>query len=167
MREGATNSKKAHHDLAEAEELVEDLSTPRQYPQVTYMTRSRVRVPVTSMRIENAQEKKARETQLASAEQKLTQAKSALDRAVQQIADAKSQRGEAEAEYRRAVGERRPALAAARQKAQELSARAADVEQAGLTPEKLKSRVTALETYVPFDPPTEKKRLLATLKPAG
>jgi len=36
-----------------------------------------------------------------------------------------------------------------------------------LTPEKLKSRVTALESYVPFDPTIEKNRLLATLKSAG
>ena len=32
------------------------------------------------------------------------------------------------------------------------------------TPESLKSRVTALETYVPLDPEVEKTRLLATLK---
>jgi hypothetical protein len=166
LREGATNSKKAHHDIAEAEEQVDELSTPRQYPQVTTTTRYRMRVPVTTMRNENAQEKKARETQLASAEQKLSQAKSALDRAIQQIADAKSQRGEADAEYRRAVADQRPTLTAARQKAQELAARAKDVEQP-LTPEKLRSRVTALESYVPFDPVSEKNRLLATLKPAG
>jgi hypothetical protein len=166
LREGATNSKKAHRDIAETEELVEELSVPRQVPQVTTTTRYRMRVPVTTMRNENAAEKKARETQLTSAQQKLTQAQSALDRAIQQIADAKSQRGEADAEYRRAVADRRPALAAARQKAQELAARAKDVEQP-LTAEKLKSRVTALESYVPFDPVSEKNRLLATLKPAG
>jgi DNA repair exonuclease SbcCD ATPase subunit len=119
-----------------------------------------------TMRNENAAEKKARETQLASAQQKLTQAQSALDRAKQQMTDAKSQREQADAEYRRAAADRRPALTAARQKAQELAARAKDVEQP-LTPEKLKSRVTALESYVPFDPVSEKNRLLATLKPAG
>ena len=166
LREAATNSKKAHRDIAEAEELVDELSVPQQVPQVTTMSRYRVRVPVMKMRAENAAEKKARETQLASAQQKLSQAKSALDRAIQQIADAKSQRGEADAEYRRAVADRRPALTAARQKAQELAARAKDVEQP-LTAEKLKSRVTALESYVPFDPVSEKNRLLATLKPAG
>ncbi len=166
QREGATNSKKAHRDIAEAEELVEELSVPRQVPQVTTTTRYRMRVPVTTMRNENAAEKKARETQLASAEQKLSQAKSALDRAKQQMTDAKSQREQADAEYRRAVADRRPALAAARQKAQELAARAKDVEQPW-TAEKLKSRVTALESYVPFDPVSEKNRLLATLKPAG
>jgi hypothetical protein len=165
LREGATNSKKAHRDIAEAEEQVEELSTPRQYPQAT--TTGRYRVPVMKMRSENAQEKKARETQLASAEQKLSQAKSALDRAKQQMADAKSQREEADAEYRRATAEKRPALTAARQKAHELASHSSDIDPTGLTAEKLKARVTALESYVPFDPPAEKNRLLATLKPAG
>jgi hypothetical protein len=164
LREAATNSKKAHREIADAEELVDELSVPRQYPSTSTMSRYRVRVP--TMRNENAAEKKARETQLTSAQQKLTQGQSALDRAKQQMTDAKSQREQAEAEYRRAVADRRPALTAARQKAQELAARAKDVEQP-LTAEKLKSRVTALESYVPFDPVSEKNRLLATLKPAG
>jgi hypothetical protein len=167
LREGATNSKKAHRDIAEAEEQVEELSTPRQYPQMTTTSRYRVRVPTVRMRSENAQEKKQRETQLAGAEQKLSQAKSSLDRAKQQIADAKSQRDEADLDYRRAMADKRPALAAARQKAHDLAARVSDFDPAGLTAEKLKSRVTALESYVPFDPSAEKNRLLATLKPAG
>ena len=122
---------------------------------------------VPSVRPENAQEKKARETRLAAAQQSLQQAQTSMDRAKEQMADAKKQAEEEAAEYRRAAADKRPALAAAKRKSAELALRARDAEHNGLTAEKLKSRVTDLPTYVPLDPEAEKNRLLATLKSAG
>ncbi len=168
IRLAAQKSKRAQRDLPEAEELVEMLSVPQVQGQVRYMTRNRTRVPVgVAPRPENAQEKKARETQLASAKQKLQQLESARDQAIQELSDLKSQKEQADADYRRAAAEKRPLLSTARHKAQELAARARDAEHGALTPEKLKSRVTSLDAYVPFDPETEKNRLLATLKSPG
>jgi uncharacterized protein (DUF3084 family) len=126
-----------------------------------------MRVQVPSMRPENAQEKKARETQLTSAQQKLQQAQTSLDRAKEQMADARKQAEQEATEYKRAAADKRPALVAAKRKSADLAARAKDAEHNGLTAEKLKSRVTDLETYVPLDPESEKNRLLATLKSAG
>jgi len=124
------------------------------------------RRPVRSMRAETAQERKTRETRQASARQWQQQAQSTLDQAGQQMTDIKAQREQAAAEYRQATAEKRPLLAEARKKSHELAERAKDVEYIALTPEKIKSRLTALETYVPLDPETEKTRLLATLKSA-
>src|SRR5262249_19518570 len=79
LRQAATRQKKASRDLAEAAEEVEAYSVPQTYPQVR--TTYRWRVPYTTMRSENGQEKKAREAQLASARQREQQARSALDQA--------------------------------------------------------------------------------------
>ncbi len=158
--------KKASTEVPDAQDAVDMLSTPQAIPQVRNTGGRYARTQIT-MRAETAAEKKARETQLASAKQKLQQDQAVMDQAKQEMTDLKSQIAEAEAEYKKAAAEKFPLLTAARRKAQELAARARDIEHAAMTPEKLKSRVTALETYVPLDPETEKNRLLATLKPGG
>jgi DNA repair exonuclease SbcCD ATPase subunit len=165
IRLAAQKSKKAQRDIPEAEEAVETFSVPQVYAQMR--TTTRYRVPYATTRSENAQEKKSRETQLASAKQKLQQVHASYDQARQEMSDLKSQKEQADADYRKAAAEKRPLLSAARRKAQDLAARARDSEQGALTPEKLKTRVTALETYVPLDPEIEKSRLLATLKTSG
>jgi tetratricopeptide (TPR) repeat protein len=166
-RSAGQKAKKASHDIAVVEEQVEALSQPQMMPQTSYVWRYRARVPVTTVRAENAAERKAREGQLASARQRLQSAQSSLDQAKQEMSDLKSQIEQASAEYRKAVAEKRPLLTAARRKAQDLTARARDAERGLASPEKLKSRLTALESYVPLDPETEKNRLLATLKTSG
>jgi hypothetical protein len=166
-RAAAQKSKKTSHDIAVAEEEVETLSQPQMMPQTSYVRRYYARVPVTTVRAENAAERKAREGQLASARQRLQSAQSSLDQAKQEMTDLKSQIDQASADYRKAAAEKRPLLTAARQKAQDLTARARDVEHSLASPEKLKSRLTAVESYVPLDPETEKNRLLATLKTPG
>ena len=81
IRLAAQKSKRAQCDLPEAEELVEMLSVPQVGAQVRYMTRYRTRVPVgVAPRPETAQEKKARESQLATAKQKLQQLESCANR---------------------------------------------------------------------------------------
>jgi hypothetical protein len=166
-RAAGQKAKKASHDVAVAEEEVGAYSQPQMVPQTSYVRRYYARVPVTTMRAENAAERKAREGQLASARQRLQSAQSSLDQARQEISDLKSQIEQAAADYRKATAEKRPLLTAARQKAQDLTARARDAERGLASPEKLKSRLTALESYVPLDPETEKNRLLATLKTSG
>ena len=89
------------------------------------------------------------------------------EQALQELSDLKSQKEQADADYRRAAAEKRPLLSAAKCKAQEMTARAKETDHGALTPEKLKARVTALDSYVPLDPETEKNRLLATLKSPG
>lgn len=165
LRTAAARHKKAARDMAEASEEVEALSTPQVYPQVR--TTYRYRVPYTTMRNETPQERKSRETQLASARQRAQQAESSFDQTKQQMTDTRSQREQAETEFRQATADKRSSLTEARKKSRELAARVKDVEQGELTPEKIKSRATALETYVPLDPETEKNRLLATLKSPG
>jgi len=164
LRAAATKHKRAAQDLAAASEEVDVYSTPQSYPQVRT---GRNRVPIMTSRAENAQEKKARETQLASAKQRQQQSQSTLNQTKQQMTDIKSQREQAATEFRKAAAEKRPLIAEARKKSRDLTAHARDVDHLALTPEKIKSRVTALETYVPLDPETEKNHLLATLKPAG
>ena len=163
-RAAGQKAKKASRDVAVAEEDVEVYSQPQMVPQTSYTSRYRVRVPMTTMRAENAAERKAREGQLASARQRLQSAQSTLDQAKQEISDLKSQIEQASAEYRKAAAEKRPLLTAARKKAQDLTARARDAEHGLASPEKLKSRLTAVESYVSLDPEAEKNRLLATLK---
>src|SRR5262245_13817990 len=166
-RAAGQKAKKASHDVAVAEEEVETYSQPQMMPQTSYVRRYYARVPVTTVRPENAAERKAREGQLASARQRLQSAQSTLDQAKQEMSDLKSQIEQAGAEYRKAAAEKRPLLTAARQKAQDLTARARDAEHGLASPEKLKSRLTAIESYVPLDPESEKNRLLATLKTSG
>jgi len=163
-RAAGQKARKASHDVAAAEEDVEAYSQPQMVPQTSYVRRYYARVPVTTMRAENAAERKAREGQLASARQRLQSAQSSMDQAKQEMSDLKLQIEQTSADYRKAAAEKRPLLTAARQKAQDLTARARDVEHALASPEKLKGRLTAIESYVPLDPETEKNRLLATLK---
>lgn len=161
IRSNGTKVKSLSGDLEELEAEVEVLSIPGQYAQV----RRYRGVPYAAIpRAENGQEKKARETQLNAAKQKLGSVKSSIQSAKQRMADAKKQRDDAQAEYRKATADKRLALQAAQRKSAELAARARDVAHGALTPEKLKSRVTALETYVPLYPESEKGRLLSALK---
>lgn len=158
IRTNGTKVKSLAPRLEEAKAEVEELSVPKKHPQMKSGYR---RVPTVVARNENAGEKKIRESQLASARQKLQKLESEGDDAKKRIADAKTQRDTATAEYRRASGARRPLLLAAQKKSADLAASARSAE---LTPEKLKLRVRALETYVPFYFEVEKGRLLATLK---
>jgi chromosome segregation ATPase len=113
---------------------------------------------------ETAQQKKAREAQLATAKQRLQQIQSSIDNAKQSVADARKQRDQAKADLQKALAGKRAELAQAQRVSHELAAAAKDAERAIQTPETIKTRVTALETYVPLDPESEKTRLLATLK---
>jgi hypothetical protein len=167
IRAAATKAKRATADIETASEEVEMYSQPQAMPQVRTMGRGRVRVPVVTARAETAQEKKAREAKLADAQKQLQQAQSTLDQAKQEMTDLKSQREQAQAEGRKAAAEKRPQLTEAKRRAQDMAARARDIENGASTPEKLKERLTAIETYVPLDPETEKSRLLATLKSSG
>jgi|GEM_PF-2576443 len=164
LRTAATNHKQAARDLAVTSEQVAYLSTPQVYPQVRTTGSGRYRRQVMSTRAENAQEKKTRETQLASARQRAQQAQSTFDQSRQEMTDIKSQRAKAATEHGKTMSEKRPLISEARKISRELAAHAKDIERLALTPEKIKSRVTALETYVPLDPEIEKSRLLATLK---
>ena len=164
MREAAAKANKAKRELPDAIELVDELSQPQVIPQVRTTTRNRVRTQMLTARAETAQEKKARETKLASAKQTLAQIQSSVDNAKQSLTDAKAKRDETQKLLKKTTAEKLPELTAARRKAQELSVRMRDADRMALTPEKLKSRVTALETYAPLDSESEKNRLLATLK---
>ena len=68
------------------------------------------------------------------------------------------------AELRKTLADKRIEIVEAQHKSHELAIVAKEAERAVQTPETIKSRVTALGTYVPLDPETEKTRLLATLK---
>ncbi|HEY2252620.1 MAG TPA: hypothetical protein VGH74_16215 [Planctomycetaceae bacterium] len=164
LRTAATQHRRSAQDLAEAGEQVAYYSTPQAHTQVRTTGRGRYRRPVMSLRAETAQEKKARETQLASARQRAQQAQSTFDQTRQQMTDIKSQRAQADAEYHKATAEKRPRISEARKKSRELAAHAHELEHNSLTAEKIKSRVTAVETYVPLNFEIEKSRLLATLK---
>jgi DNA repair exonuclease SbcCD ATPase subunit len=163
IRTSGQKAKNAAKDIPEAEELVDFLSVPQQKPNG--VTRTYRGVPTgVRMRNENAQEKKARETQLASAKQRLQQLKTSVENARQSLVDARKQRDKAQADLRTAIAARQPELREARRKSQECAAHLREVEHAALSPEQIKSRVTALEAYVPLDPFIEKDRLMATLK---
>jgi chromosome segregation ATPase len=118
-------------------------------------------------RSETTQERQAREAELAAAKAALQQMQESLNDASQRFEEAKRQREEAQSEIKKVIAERRPALQAARQKRQELAARARAADETLLNPERLKMRMTALDTYLPFDPVAERNRLLATLKSPG
>lgn len=162
IRSHGTKAKKLAHEVPDAQDAVEVLSQPQQ--SVKAVRPSRTRPQGIMAQPETAAQKKARETNLAAAKQHLQQLQTSIDNARQGATDARSQREKAKADLRKALAEKRIELVDAQHKSQELAARAKDAEHALLTPEKLKSRVTALETYVPLDPETEKTRLLATLK---
>lgn len=166
--EKRTNNQKikaAARGIPDAEEKVEYLSVPQQMPNGVRTYRG---IP-TAMRTrnENAGEKKARESQLAAAQQKLQQLKTTMENAKQSMTDARKQQEKAQADLRAAIAAKQPELREARHKSQEATVQLKDIEHAALSPEQIKSRVTALEAYVPLDPFTEKDRLLATLKAPG
>jgi DNA repair exonuclease SbcCD ATPase subunit len=162
MRSNAMKSKKLAKEVPDAEDAVEALSQPQVNVKQVRPSRSRP----TGMQVQNetAQQKKAREGQLATAKQQLEQLHSSISNAKQSTADARSQKEKAKADLRKALANKHNELAEAQRASHDLAARAKDAEHAILTPEKLKSRVTALETYVPLEPETEKTHLLATLK---
>lgn len=163
-----TNGQKvrtASKDVPEAEEQVEYYSIPQ---QVATGVRTIRRVPVgVKTRNENAQEKKAREAQLATAKQKLDQLKSTIDNAKQNIADARKQRDKAQSDLRAAIAAKQPELREARKRSHEAAAKLKEIEHAALSPEQIQSRVTALDAYVSLDAYAERNRLLATLKTGG
>jgi hypothetical protein len=150
---------------------VEELSEPKKHASIRTMQSNNRRQTSTStqkvIREENAGEKKIRESQLASAQKRLENIKSSLEDAQRAVADAKQKREEEHATFRKDTAGKRQALQLAQQKAAELAARARDAEHGQLTPELLKARATALESYVPFYPDLERDRLLASLKPAS
>ena len=161
-RANGTKARKLAKDVPDAKDLIARLSQPQVNLQA--VRPSRARPQGVMMQNETAQQKQARETQLASAKQKLQQLQMSIDETKQSMTDARSQRDQAKADLRKALADKRVELAEAHRANHDLAARAKDAEHAMLTPEKLKARVTALEAYVPLDPETEKSRLLATLK---
>jgi DNA repair exonuclease SbcCD ATPase subunit len=156
----------ASKELPDAQEKVEELSVPRQYPNG--YVRSYRNVPVgVRTRNETGQERKSRESQLAAAQQRLQTLKSTIDNAQQNMSEVRKQTETAQSEMRSAIAAIQPKLREARQKSQECAAQLKELEHETLTPEHVKSRVTALNSYVPFDTLREKDRLLATLKSAN
>jgi hypothetical protein len=162
IRASGVKAKKLTKEIPNAEEAVELLSQPQANVQAVRPSRTRPQGIV--VRNETPQQKKAREAQLATAKQQLQQLQTSIDNAKQSVIDARSQREKAKADLRKALAEKRSELTNAQHARHELAIAAKDAERALLTPEKLKSRVTALETYVPLDPEAEATRLLATLK---
>jgi DNA repair exonuclease SbcCD ATPase subunit len=162
IRANGTKAKKLAHEIPDAEEAVEILSQPQ--ASVKAVRPSRYRPQGVQVQNETAQQKKAREAQLATAKQHLQQIQSSIDNAKQSVTDARKQREQAKADLRKALADKRLELVEAQRVSHDLAAAAKDAERALQTPETIKSRVTALETYVPLDPETEKNRLLATLK---
>ena len=162
IRTNGTKAKKLAHEIPEAEEAVEYLSQPQ--VNVKQARPSRYRPTGVVVQNETAQQKKAREAQLATAKQQLQQLQSSIDNAKQSAVDARKQRETAKADLRKALADKRNELVQAQRVSHDLAQSAKDAERAIQTPETIKSRVTALESYVPFDPETERNRLLATLK---
>lgn len=165
MRTNAKKVKTTELQVPEAEAEVEQFSAPKLHPQVKSQGFRRPTKVVA--RNENAGEKKIRESQLASAQKKLDRLNASIEEARQAIADARKQRDASQVEYRKATAGKRQALLAAQHKAAELTTRAREAEQGALTPEKLKARVTSLDSYVPLYPEVERDRILAGLKPAS
>lgn len=161
MRQNASKANQARRELEGAELAVEDLSEPRAYPKVT--TYGRYRIPRITARAETAQEKKNREQALAQAKQNLDQLQTSYRQAKEEISSLKKQRDDLKVESRRAAAAKLDELNAAKHKSQEMSARAKDAAQM-LTAEKVKARLTALESYVPLDPDAQRTRLLTSLK---
>lgn len=165
LRTNATKARNMSREIPEVEEAVEELSVARKYP--TGVRSRRGVVSGINTRNENAQEKKTRETQLASARQRLQQLQSSVDNAKQSMVDARKQSEKAQVDMRSAIAAKQPELREAKRKAQELAAKVKDLEHAKLTPERLKALPTLLEGYVHLDPEIEKNRLLGTLKSSG
>ncbi len=162
IRANNTKAKKLAHDVPEAEEAVEYLSQPQ--VNIQQVRPSRYRPQGVQVTNETAQQKKAREAQLASAKQRLQQLQSSIDNAKQSATDARAEREKAKADLKKALADKRTELVEAQRVAHDLAVAAKDAERALQTPETIKTRVTAFEAYVALDPETEKTRLLATLK---
>jgi predicted nucleic acid-binding Zn-ribbon protein len=162
IRGNGTKAKKLAQDIPDAEDAVAFLSQPQ--VNVKAVRPSRSRPQGVQVQPETAQQKKARETQLATAKQQLQQIHSSIDNAKQSVTDARAQREQAKADLRKALADKRIELVEAQRVAHDLAVAAKDAERALQDPEAIKSRVTAFESYVPLDPETEKTRLLATLK---
>lgn len=164
IRTNGQKVKSASKDIPDAEENVAELSVPRTMPNGVRSYRG---VPYAQrVRAENTQERKSRESQLSTAQQRLQQLRTSVENAKQSMAEARKQRDKAHADLRSAIAAKQPELREARRKSQEAAAKLKDIEHAALSPEQIKSRVTALDAYVPLDPLVEKNRLLATLKVA-
>ncbi len=162
--------KRCRQGVEETTALVADLSVPRKYPasRSSSSTASKGRTRTTTtyyMRSETNAERQAREAELAAAKESLKQLQASLEYSSERYDEALRQRDEAKAEIKRATADLVSELSTARRKRQELAARARIAEQTLLTPENLQLRLTAIDTYLPFDPAAEKTRLLATLKP--
>lgn len=162
IHSNATKIKSATAKLDAAEAEVDEFSSPKLHPQLKSqgMRRPGKVVP----RNENAGEKKIRESQLASAQKALDRLKSTIEEARQGIARARKQRDDEQVEFRKSTAGKRQALHAAQHQSTELSAAARIAEHGAPTPEKLKARATALDSYVSLYPDLEKGRLLATLE---
>lgn len=171
LRAAGQNLKKANQELPDAAALVEDLSQPRRYATSSSSTSTRSGRTTTTVtrgtRKETTKERQAREADLDVAQRRLAQLQSLQSESNQRLDEARSQRAEAQAEFNRTAAVKRPELLEMRRKCQRLSARAQATEKALLLPEELKSRLTALDMYLPLDPAAEKSRLLATLKSPG
>ena len=161
LRQNASKANQARRELEGAELAVEDLAQPRAYPKVT--TYGRYRIPRITARAETGAEKKNREQALAQAKQNLDQLQTSYRQAKEEISNLKKQRDDLKTESRRAAAAKLDDLNAARHRSQEMSARAKEAEHL-LTPEKVKARLTAIESYVPLDPDAQRNRLLASLK---
>ena len=162
IRDHHNRLKNAQKEIPAVEEKVEFYSIPQSVPNGVNKTRG---VPTSvRMRGENAQEKKARETNLANARQKLDQLQTTISNAKQAMADTRKQVDQAKAEMRSALAKRLPERRDVEQKVRDCTNRLRDLEHAALSPDQIKSRASALEAYVPFDTFTARDRLLETLK---
>jgi len=149
--------------------LVDDLSQPRKYQRVTTSRSTTTRgtsrtTTYIGTRNETTQEKKAREEELATAKAALVEMQADLEKMSQGLDESKNDRDDAKAEIKEATADLWRKLTAAQKQLKEATARARTADQTLLTPASLKLRMTALETYLQYDPGVEKERLLASLK---
>lgn len=158
IRADAVKAKNLGPRIARSEAEASELSTAKKHAKAQYQgTRRPSRLTV---RNENEGEKRIRESQLASANQKTERLEAEQQETTQSIADAKKKRTELFEEYRKFSAPKRKVLFEAQLKRAELAAR---VNSAGLTADQLAARVRELETYVPFYAEIEQQRLLSTL----
>ena len=120
IRTNATKAKKLAHEIPDAEEAVALLSQPQ--VNCKAVRPSRYRPQGVQVRDETAQQKKARETQLATAKQHLQQIQSSIDNAKQSVTEARTQREKAKADLRKALAEKRIELVEAQRVSHELAA---------------------------------------------
>jgi len=162
IRANGTKAKKLAQDIPDAEQAIELLSQPQL--TATAVRPSRYYPQGIRVQNENAAQKKAREAQLAKVKQELQQIQSSVENAKQSVADSRSQRERAKADLKKALADKRVELAEAQRVSHDLAVAAKDAERALQSPDSIKTRVTAIDSYVALDPETEKTRLMATLK---